>query len=350
LIRGNTSQDRVAELPQSHLLKRFNQVQKDARHNGFEKGMATAIDPVLQIADIAFAYSADPLGQYLYVGGKGPKELLGYAPDELVGKFIFDLIPEADQARTAQELQSMAKNHRAFIGPWPALHKDGSRVTLNIFSYPTFDPDGRVSRYYGMGLLADNTLGWAPADEETRELVREATSVETRLVTAAKKFFSYVPVKLSAWKYIPDHESYYYLGSNRLLEKDAAKVLRPGDTYDDYVKKYHPGGRRHGFLDTAMQTGQVQSARVKSTNHETHELHWYKATYIPLQSENIVLVASQDDGPVDRREAVRLQNLKMAQLLELNQKIGRKIVLDVVAIVMGFLTVVAVGVWAIFNF
>jgi PAS domain S-box-containing protein len=66
--------------------------------------------------------------------------LLGYHQEELLGKTITDLLPPADHERlsTVRELLSSGEPH---IDEWEMLHKDGSRVPVEISA--KILPDGR---------------------------------------------------------------------------------------------------------------------------------------------------------------------------------------------------------------
>ncbi len=80
------------------------------------------------------------------------KELLGYAPDEVVGKTPFELMSE-DEAPRLRRRAEEAFRAGAPVQMWeiPHLHKDGSGVVLEINAEPVRDEGGDVVGYRGIG-------------------------------------------------------------------------------------------------------------------------------------------------------------------------------------------------------
>lgn len=89
-------------------------------------------------------------GIYTYSSPK-VKDLLGYAPEEVVGKSPFDLMPP-------EEAKSVINNFQAIMGsqkPFESLenknrHRDGRLVILETSGVPFFDDTGRLLGYRGI--------------------------------------------------------------------------------------------------------------------------------------------------------------------------------------------------------
>ena len=89
-------------------------------------------------------WEIDPNGRFTYASPRC-RELLGYEPNELLGKTPFDLMPpeEADRLtpiveeslRTIQPIQNLVNRN---------LHKDGHEVFLETSGVPLFDRHGRL--------------------------------------------------------------------------------------------------------------------------------------------------------------------------------------------------------------
>jgi len=79
------------------------------------------------------------------------RELLGYEPEEIIGKTPFDLMPADEAERVAAEFAGITRQHSAFNGLENInRHKDGHLVTLETSGVPVFDEQGVFSGYRGV--------------------------------------------------------------------------------------------------------------------------------------------------------------------------------------------------------
>jgi len=87
---------------------------------------------------------------YIYASPK-IKDLLGYEPQEVVGKTPFDYMP-ADEAKRVRGLfRDIVDSRESFNGLENInLHKDGRRVVLETSGAPVFDEDGNLMGYRGV--------------------------------------------------------------------------------------------------------------------------------------------------------------------------------------------------------
>ncbi len=78
-------------------------------------------------------------------------EVLGYTPEEIIGKTPFDLMPPDEARRVQEAFGSIAEQHSAFRGMENVnRRKDGRLVILETNGVPVLDRDGRFRGYRGM--------------------------------------------------------------------------------------------------------------------------------------------------------------------------------------------------------
>jgi PAS domain S-box-containing protein len=75
-------------------------------------------------------FVADMHGRYIYVNGAGCR-MLGMEPSEILGRTIFDLIPEGDAIRLQASKRAMLEG-RAHVEEWVLRHKDGHWVPVEV--------------------------------------------------------------------------------------------------------------------------------------------------------------------------------------------------------------------------
>ncbi len=114
-------------------------------------------------------------GAYTYVSPR-VRDILGYAPEELLGKTPFDIMP-ADEAKRVAELFAPLRGR---MEPFVLLdnvnlHKDGHRVVLETSGIPIFDSHGRFLGYRGID-----------RDITTRKITEETLVKRTRQLEAVR--------------------------------------------------------------------------------------------------------------------------------------------------------------------
>jgi PAS domain S-box-containing protein len=97
-----------------------------------------------------WVWEIDQYGYYTYVSPK-VYGILGYIPEELIGKKPFDLMPENEAEKVKNIYYDIAANkkpiHRLIN---VNIHKDGYQVILETNGSPIFADDGSVIGYRGM--------------------------------------------------------------------------------------------------------------------------------------------------------------------------------------------------------
>jgi PAS domain S-box-containing protein len=112
-----------------------------------------------------WVWGVDEHGYYTYASPK-VKELLGYDPEEVIGKKPFDFMPLDEAERTRKLFMDIAKSRESFSRLENTnLHKDGHPVVLETSGVPIFENDGNFTGYRGI----DRDITERKRVEEERE-------------------------------------------------------------------------------------------------------------------------------------------------------------------------------------
>ena len=95
-------------------------------------------------------WEVDADAVYTYVSPK-VTDILGYEPEEVLGKTPFDLTPPEEAKRMASEFDTIRKGGEPFFALENLnLCKDGQTVVLETSGVPVFDSDGKLCGYRGI--------------------------------------------------------------------------------------------------------------------------------------------------------------------------------------------------------
>jgi PAS domain S-box-containing protein len=107
------------------------------------------------------------------------REILGYAPEEVLGKTPFDLMPAEEAKRVAELFAPISGAREPFaLLDNVNLHKDGHRVILETSATPIFDSQGVFRGYRGI----DRDI---TERKRAEEALREANATLTALIQAS---------------------------------------------------------------------------------------------------------------------------------------------------------------------
>jgi PAS domain S-box-containing protein len=97
-----------------------------------------------------WVWEVDQNGVYTYTSPK-VKDLLGYGPEEVVGKTPFDFMPVGEAERVEKLFKAIAESRGPFAGLQNTnLHKDGRHVELDTSGVPILDANGNLLGYRGI--------------------------------------------------------------------------------------------------------------------------------------------------------------------------------------------------------
>jgi PAS domain S-box-containing protein len=117
-----------------------------------------------------WVWETDHHGVYTYVSPQ-VRSLLGYAPEEVVGKTPFYFMPADEAQRVSEIFRTVIKDRRAFSNLENAnLHKNGRIVMLETSGVPFFDSRGNLRGYRG---IDRDITGRKLAEDRLKESLRE---------------------------------------------------------------------------------------------------------------------------------------------------------------------------------
>ncbi len=95
-------------------------------------------------------WEIDSVGKFTYVS-EGVTSVIGYEPDELMGKSLFDIVSH-DETEILRELFIMVSSRKQNITDWINwnIHKDGTLICMQSNGVPIIDNDGKLLGYRGI--------------------------------------------------------------------------------------------------------------------------------------------------------------------------------------------------------
>ncbi len=95
-------------------------------------------------------WEMDQYGTYIYASPK-IKDLLGYEPESVIGKKIFDLMPPEQATQTKQTFEQILCSLKPFRNlELTVHHQDKRSIIIETSGAPIFNSDGRLSGYRGI--------------------------------------------------------------------------------------------------------------------------------------------------------------------------------------------------------
>ena len=263
-----------------------------ARNTEFERVMEALGDSEERFRTLVettsdWIWEVDARGVYTYASPK-VKDLLGYAPEEVVGKTPFDFMPPDEAAKVGRQFAEIAAARRPFERLENVnLHKDGRRVVLETSGVPIFDHDGGFMGYRGIDrditerIKAQEKLRYLAYHDELTDLPNRALLLDRLrqgLIETARQDRRVAALCLDLRDFKNINDTLGHETGNRLLQAVAGRLqacVRPGDT----VARL--GGDKFGMMladvsqheDVARVMQKIRAEFAKPLRVDDQELH-----------------------------------------------------------------------------
>ncbi len=208
------------------ILRIFNWEKSQRLSEALERAQANATrfkDLVESSSD--WVWEVDTRGTYTYVSPK-VKDVLGYAPEDVLGRTPFDLMPPAEAERVkAIFAEVVASRCPCFSIENTNRHKDGHLVVLETNCVPVFDPAGSLRGYRGMD-----------RDITERKKVEVALRQSEERLAEAQRI-----ARMGSWDWDIVHGDLHW--SDEIYHIFGLSPEGFGATYEAFVEVIHPDDR-----------------------------------------------------------------------------------------------------------
>jgi len=96
-------------------------------------------------------WEVDLSGKFRYMSPM-VQTILGYKPEEIIGRSITDLVPEEMKSSAVKELDKLSKSSKPSSLEFPARHRNGTEMVLEIRPARTMSPDGKHIGFHGVAV------------------------------------------------------------------------------------------------------------------------------------------------------------------------------------------------------
>ncbi len=193
-----------------------------------------------------FIWEVDQNSIYTYVSPQ-VKDLLGYEPEELIGKSVFDfMLP--DEAEKIRKLNKNAVESREAITmlETATVHKDGHLVALESNGVPIFGKDGEYLGYRGIDRDITARKRAEEALRESEERFRSLVELTSDLIWEINQngIYTYVDPKVKDYL---GYEPEEVIGKHYrdFMAEDSKKRL--ATTFKDQIENPRPFSRRNNI-------------------------------------------------------------------------------------------------------
>ncbi|HSV90021.1 MAG TPA: PAS domain S-box protein, partial [Nitrospiraceae bacterium] len=181
-------------------------------------------------------------------------DILGYQPEDVLGKTPFDLMPKEEALRVGKLFGPIAEARQSFCSIESVyLHNDGRRIALECAGVPLFDGADRFRGYRGVD--RDITEGKRTAEESTHNQALLASIIENiphmifvkdaktlkfvRLNQAGEQLLGYPREKLvgkSDYDFFPDQDADFFTASDRRVLQHRHSLDIPEESIETRLK------------------------------------------------------------------------------------------------------------------
>jgi len=233
-------------------------------------------DLVEDISD--WVWQVDENAVYTYASRR-IHDLLGYEPEEVLGKSAFDLMPPDDAKRIAKELQPVWDKHEPFtLLENPMVHRDGHIVWVETSGEPIFDEQNVFRGYRGI-------------DRDITER-KQAEAAIRASEEQYKTLFDNSPLPLWVFSledltFLAVNEamlSHYGYAKEELIGKSIMDIRSPEEAAR--LSEHIENTRRHGFNVGGIWKHIKKDGTLIDVEITSHTLEW--------QGERAVMILAND--------------------------------------------------------
>jgi two-component system, cell cycle sensor histidine kinase and response regulator CckA len=267
---------------------------RTAETGGVHSGSDCGDERYRQLVEAAhdWVWEVDASGVYTFAGPQ-VRDLLGYAPDEIIGKRPFDLMPPAEASRVQALFSSISAKRESFRALENVnLHRGGRIVVLETNGVPFFDDAGRFCGYRGMDRDITERVAAQEALRLSEERFAKAFHASPDSININRlRDGVYVDVN-------PGFEALTGYRREEVIGRSSLDIELWADPEDR--KRLVDGLRRDGFVDSlealfrlrngALRLG-LMSARVMTLGGEPHILSVTRDIHDRKQAEQAIQVS-----------------------------------------------------------
>jgi PAS domain S-box-containing protein len=209
-------------------------------------------------------------GVYTYSSPK-VKDVLGYEPEEVVGKMPFEFMPPDEAERIAGLFRNIVASRRPFAGLENInVHRDGHQLVLESSGVPFFDTSGSLIGYRGI----DRDI---TARKHSEEALRESEEKYRLLVQAANSIILQMDTKGDITFFNEFAQKFFGFSEDEILGRNVVGTIVP---------KTDTSGR-----DLAAMIEDIGKHPEKYVNNENENIRrdgervWVAWTNRPIYSE-----------------------------------------------------------------
>lgn len=246
--------------------------------------------------------------------------MLGYEPEEIIGRTLLDFVDPEDHAHTLQELgRQHHQGASTFIDDFRLLRKDGTHIWTMLAACPVHEENGQ---YIGSVAIVVDITRRRAAEEQVRQLNAD---LERRIAerTAQLEFSNR---ELEAFAYSVAHDLRAPLRSisnfTVALTEDCADRL--DDTGLDYLKRIRASSQRMSeLIDGILALSRVNRTEFVETDVDLSALARSTLEQLQRWQPQRRVHAKLQEGLVDRGDA-QLLRLVLENLLGNSWKFTRE--------------------------
>ena len=238
-------------------------------------------DALIEVAS-DWVNEVDTEGVYTYVNPK-IKSVLGYPPDEVVGRTIFDFPPEEEVQHARDFFKATIAAQEPFSG-FVSTHirKDGRRIMLETNGAPFLNLSGELIGYWGLG--RDVTKRTKSAEDLRKSNERWRSLVENNPNVVL----------------ILDREGAIQFINRTVAGYSAEQVI--GRNFLEYIEnQYHTTVRE--AIDTVFKSGKPGQYTIRGTGPNGIAF-WYETQVGPLENKGIVFAVMLIVTDITKRKEV----------------------------------------------